>query len=198
MGRKSLFRKLILTALAATMLVTGLAGNDDSAEAWRTIKKSGVTGRVAKPQVQFWRETIPLICPGPGGTHVSCPFDQLNVTTTDVLRVRRAPRKGRQVVAVVYGLQRWNGSKWVTHSRSKTFVRRIGHQQKLAKIPQWNTRPSTTKGHWRMTYAVAWGRPDGRVLGSRLIGPSKLYEQYCYPTQVRCIYYPKYTHVLSL
>ena len=56
MGRKSLFRKLILTALAATMLVTGLAGNDDSAEAWRTIKKSGVTGRVAKPQVQFWQQ----------------------------------------------------------------------------------------------------------------------------------------------
>lgn len=198
MGRTRLVRRFLLAALAATMLVTGMPSNDDSAEAWRTVKNSGVTGRVVKPKVQFWREKLPGYCPGPGGTVVSCPFDQLNVTTTDVLRVRRVPRKGRQVVAVVYGLQRWNGSRWVTDTRSTTYVRRIGRYQKWTKVPQWNTRPSTTKGYWRMTYAVAWGRPNGRVLGKRLIAPSKMYEQFCYPTQVRCIYYPRYTHVLSL
>jgi hypothetical protein len=160
---KTLGRTAVAFAAFAAAACTA-AAVAPAAQAWEYTVVNGRAGAVTVPQV-FPFEDARFTTYGP----------YLTLKTFDAPFVHRSPATtGRQDVAAIYLVQRWNGRAWYEVTRQNTPMYSIHAGQRGVWLPKLYRSPhrNHVRGHLRVSWLVAWSTPAGADLGSVIINPS--------------------------
>lgn len=161
-------RRFALATLMVVALVAGLVASASPASAWQYGAGSGRPGAVAATaQVNVGRLNIGA---GP----------QITLYGNTGPTVTRSPGyAGAQDVAILYSVQRWNGSQWVQVTRQFN-TRRIAAGVQRVTLPALYVIPTAGTGSYRVVEAFNWNvAGTNQVLGATSIYPSVASDHVC-------------------
>ena len=180
-SRRAVLRLISLLCTLAVVAGVGLV-TASSASAWAYAARTGSPGAVGVPNV-----SVADLSQGYG--------PQLTFLTSTGATAARSPRTtDSQNVALIYSIQRWNGSSWSLVT-SQSHVRRLPAGQASLAFPALFVQPSPARyGYWRVEYAFSWATTTGVTLGTAIVTPDRVSDHGCVTQYRPCVSYPGYVY----
>ncbi len=174
------YRRWIHSIIAVILGIAVLA-TDQAAFAWSYTTLQGRAGQVAMPSVLL-------------SDIYAAGYMQFTVYSTGNAVAYRSPASsGIQNVAVIYYLEKWDGSQWVMITRSAPMKGQITASQQSIRFPgPYIQVNGSARGYFRLGALFQWATTTGVLLGNTAVNSNLATDYKCITTSRLCKSYPGY------
>ncbi len=180
--KRLVFYRRWIHSIVAVILGIAVLATDQAAFAWSYSATQGKAGGVALPKIFVGDLYMPY-----GQTQFTLYGDKGPT-------VYRSPGySGAQIVAVIYYVEQWNGSKWVNVSSSNVLIGQISATQagvQFTVAPY--LQPTVAKGYFRFGTFVTWFTSGQVLLGNTKMVSNLVSDHICVTKKRFCQSYPGY------